>query len=110
MNLLKDSWLFGLAVVPVLVAGLFFALQPNVDKDTTINPLPPSTFTPGDPGSGSPSIIPGDRDTTKIEYRNIVFSRDSGERAFGWAEESGVAHREFLYIPGDRLVNKMEII
>ncbi len=32
MNLLKNSRLFALTVV--LAAGLFFVLQPNLDKDT----------------------------------------------------------------------------
>jgi hypothetical protein len=96
MNLLKDSRLFGF--VAVLAAGLFFVLQPDLDKDTTKNALPPKTIAPGYQGSGPLSIVPDDRDTTKIEYRNILFSRDKIDKAFGSAEGSSVASPEFLYI------------
>jgi hypothetical protein len=96
MNLLKDSSPFGLAVV--LAAGLFFVLQSNLDRDTTRNALPPKTVTPGYQGSGPLSIVPDDRDTTKIEYRNILFSRDKRDKAFGSAEAPSAASPEFLYI------------
>ncbi|HIJ68887.1 MAG TPA: hypothetical protein HPP81_03770 [Deltaproteobacteria bacterium] len=84
MNLLKYSRLFGLAVV--LAAGLFFVLQSNPDKDTTKNALPQNSVTPGYPGSGRLSIVPDDKDTMKIEYRNILFNRDKRDKAFGSTE------------------------
>ena len=92
MNLLKNSRLFGLTVV--LAAGLFFVLQP-LDMDTTKNGLPPNCVTPG-PGPGALSIVPDDQDTTKIEYRNILFTRDKGDKAFGSAEASSAASPELL--------------
>ncbi len=73
MNLLKNSRLFGLALV--LVAGLFFVLQSN-------NPLPPNIVAPEDQGAGPLSIVPDDKDTTKIEYRNILFSPEPGDKVF----------------------------
>lgn len=73
MNL-HGSRLFCLAVVPVLAAGLVFALQSDSDRNTTGTPSPPGTLIPGDQGWGSPLIVPGDSDSTKIEYRNIFFS------------------------------------
>ena len=89
MNLLKGAMLFGLAVV--LTAGVFFVLQSWPDKDTTRNALSSNTFTPEDPGSGPPSIVPDDKDTTKIQYRNILFRRDDKrDKAFGPAEASSV--------------------
>jgi hypothetical protein len=100
MNLLKGSMLFGLAAV--LAAGLFFVLQSNADKDTTRNALPPNTCTPEDLGSGPPSIVPDDKDTMRIQYRNILFSRDKRAKAFGSAETSSVASPEFLYIQSRR--------
>ena len=71
MNLLKHTRLFGRCVVPVLVLGLFFVLQSSMDRENPQNPSPPNTVAPGGLGPGSPSIIPSNRDTTKIEYRNI---------------------------------------
>lgn len=100
MNLLKYSRLFGLALV--LMAGLFFVLQSNPDKDATKNPLPPKTVAPGYHGSGPLSIVPDDKDTTKIEYRNILLGPDKRDKAFGSAEASSVASPEFLYIQSKR--------
>jgi hypothetical protein len=73
MNVSKNSSLFGLVVVPVLVAGLFFALRMNVDNDTPVPPPLPGIVIPGDQGSAPPSIVPHDSDPTKIEYRNVLF-------------------------------------
>jgi len=92
MNLLKNSRLFGLTLV--LAAGLFFVLQSN-------NPLPPNIVTPEDKGAGPLSIVPDDKDTTKIEYRNILFSPDTGDKAFRPAEALR-ASPEFLYIKSTR--------
>ncbi|GEM_PF-843173 len=100
MNLLKGSMLFGMAVV--MAAGLVFVLQPNPNKDTTRNALPPSTFTPEDRGPRPPSIVPDDKDTTQIQYRNILFSRDEEDKAFGSAEGSSAASPEFLNIRSKR--------
>ncbi len=100
MNLLKGSMLFGLAVVTV--AGLFFVLQPNPNKDITRNALPPNTFTPEDQGPRPPSIVPDDKDTTQIQYRNILFSRDEEDKAFGSAKGSSATSPEFLYIRSKR--------
>ena len=94
MNLLKYSRLFGLAVV--LATGLFFVLQSNLDKDTTKNALPQNSVTPGYQGSGPLSIVPDDRDTTKIEYRNILFTPDKGDKAFGSAGASSAVSPELL--------------
>ncbi len=94
MNLLKNSRLFGLAVV--LAAGLFFVLQPGIDKDTTKSALPSITVTPGHPGSEPLSIVPEDKDTTKIEYRNILFNRDKQDKTFGSAEASSKASLDLL--------------
>ena len=94
MNLLKDSRLFGLVVV--LAAGLFFVLQSNMDKDATKNAIPSNTVKPGYPGSAPLSIVPDDKDTTKIEYRNILFNRDKRDKAFGSAETSSAASPELL--------------
>ncbi|MGA2936719.1 MAG: hypothetical protein ABSF52_06420 [Syntrophobacteraceae bacterium] len=94
MNLLKGSLLFGLAVV--LAAGLLFILQSNADKDTTRNALPPNTCTPDDQRSGPPSIVPDNKDTTKIQYRKILFRRDKRGKAFGWAETSSVLSNSAL--------------
>jgi len=69
MKLLEHSRRFGLSVA--LVFGLLFTLQSSMDKENPQNPPPPNTVAPGDLDSGSPSIIPSNRDTTKIEYRNI---------------------------------------
>ncbi|MGO8944096.1 MAG: hypothetical protein ACLQJ7_10525 [Syntrophobacteraceae bacterium] len=96
MNLLKNSRLFGLAVV--LAAGLFFVLQPDLDKDTTRNALPSNTVTPGHPGSEPLSIVPEEQDTTKIEYRNILFNPDKKDKTFGSAEASSAASPELLQI------------
>jgi hypothetical protein len=98
MNLLKGSMLFGLAVV--LAAGLFFILQSKADKDTTGNVLTPNTCTPVDQGSGPPSIVPDDKDTTKIQYRKILFSRDKRDKALGWAEASSVLSNSGLDFHG----------
>jgi hypothetical protein len=86
MKLSKHYRLVGLAVLPVLVFGLLMAVQSN---DDMTNPLPPNTLAPGDEGYGSPSIIP-DGDTTKIQYRNILFM-DSGEKISGRAVASPVS-------------------
>ena len=94
MNLLKNSRLFGLTVV--LAAGLFFVLQPNLDMDTAKNALPPNSVTPGYPGSGALSIVPDDKDATKIEYRNILFNRDKGDKTFGSAGVPSAASPELL--------------
>ena len=94
MKLVRFSRLFGLAVVPVLFFGLFFAVQSDTYKDEMQNPVAPNTVAPGDRGPGWHSIIPGDGDTTKIEYRNIMFM-DGGERSFGPAT-SGAASTELL--------------
>ncbi len=96
MNLLKNSRLFGLAVV--LAAGLFFVLQPDLDKDTTKNALPSNTVTPGHPGSQPLSIVPDDKDTTTIEYRNILFNPYKKDKTFGSAEASSAASPELLQI------------
>ncbi|MFZ0930237.1 MAG: hypothetical protein WAN11_16645 [Syntrophobacteraceae bacterium] len=93
MNLLKNSRLFGLTLV--LAAGLFFVLQSN-------NPLPPNIVTPEDKGAGPLSIVPDDKDTTKIEYRNILFSPDTGDKAFRPAEAPRAASPEFLYTKSKR--------
>ena len=95
MKLFRHSRLFGLAVVPVLVFGLFLALQSNTYNDDVQSPLPPNIVSPGDRGSESPAIIPSDRDMTKIEYRNIVFM-DNGERTSGPAVTSRAASPELL--------------
>jgi hypothetical protein len=50
----------------------------------------------GYPGSGPLSIVPDDKDTKKIEYRNILFTRDKRDKAFGSAEASGAASPELL--------------
>ena len=94
MNLLKNSRLFGLTVV--LAAGLIFVLQPNLDMDTTKNALPSNTVTPGYPGSGPLSIVPDDKDTIKIEYRNILFNRDKRDKTLGSVEASSAALPELL--------------
>jgi len=73
MNLFKSSRIIGLAMVPMLAVGLFLVLQSDLDKDTTVNQPPSSSIIP-DRKPGPPSIIPGDRDSTKIEYRNISFT------------------------------------
>jgi hypothetical protein len=93
MNSKKHSRLFGLALLPVLAAGLFLTLQTDLGslgKDSKENPTFPGAITPGDQDIGSPSIIPSDRDTKNIEYRNIVFSRDN-DKASGSAATPGVA-------------------
>jgi hypothetical protein len=64
-----------MAVIPVLAAGLVFALQSDSDKNTTGTWSSPGTVIPGDQGWGSPLIVPGERDSTKIECRNIFFGR-----------------------------------
>ncbi len=89
MNLAKGFRLFALNVV--LAAGLFFVLQPNLDKDTAKNPFSPNIIAPGDRGSGPLSIVPDDKDTMKIEYRNILFNGYNRDKAFGSAEASGAA-------------------
>ena len=94
MNLLKNSRPFGLAVV--LAAGLFFVLQSNPDKETTKNALPSNTVTPGYQGSAPLSIVPDDKDTTKIEYRNILFNRDKRDKTLGSVEASSAALPELL--------------
>ena len=94
MNLLKNSRLFGLTVV--LAAGLIFVLQPNLDMDTTKNASPSNTVTPGYPGSGPLSIVPDDKDTIKIEYRNILFNRDKRDKTFGSAEAPSAGSPELL--------------
>jgi len=82
MNLLKGSRLFALAVLPVLVAGMFFALQTDMDKDKQAIPYHPRVFTPEDQGSAPLSIVPSDREKTKVEYRNILFNRGSEDETF----------------------------
>ncbi len=84
MNLQRISRLLIVAVVPA-IAGLLFTLQTNLDKDTAKIPLPPGIITPGEQDSGQLSIVPGEKDTTKIEYRNIVFSRDNALQSQGSA-------------------------
>ena len=95
MKLLRHSRLFSAAVVPVLTFGLFIAVESTMDKDDTLNLLPPNTSVPGEQRSGSPSIVPGDGDMTKIEYRNIVFTDRDGSK-LGPADSSGVASPELL--------------
>jgi len=95
MKFSRHSDLFDLAVVPVLVLGLFFVMQSNTYNDDAQSLLSPNTVAPADRGSESPSIVPTDRDMTKIEYRNIVFV-DNGERALGPADTSGAASPELL--------------
>jgi hypothetical protein len=82
MNLLKGSSLFVLAVVPVLAAGLFFALQTDMDKDSQAIPYHPGIVTPEDQGAAPLSIVPGDREKTKVEYRNILFNRGNEDETF----------------------------
>ncbi len=85
----KDSRLFILAVIPVLAAGLFFALQMDMDKNQAGVPVSPGIMTPEDQGSEPPSIVPGDRETTKIQYRNILLKGVSKDKAFGSEKVSG---------------------
>jgi hypothetical protein len=99
MNLLKNSRLFGLTLV--LAAGLFLVLQTN-------NPLPPTIVTPEDQGAGPLSIVPEDKDTTKIEYRNILFSPDTGDKEFGPAEAPRATSLEFTYIQSKRIQENAE--
>ena len=82
MNLLKGSRLFVLAVVPVLAAGMFFALQIDTDKDSQAIPYHPGIVTPEDQGSAPLPIIPDDRGKTKVEYRNILFNRGNQDETF----------------------------
>jgi hypothetical protein len=82
MNLLKVSRLFVLAALPVLAAGMFLALQTDMDKDSQAIPYYPGIITPQDQGSAPLSIVPGDREKTKVEYRNILFNRDSVDETF----------------------------
>ena len=81
MNSLKGSRLFVLAVLPVFAAGMFLALQTDMDKDSHAIPFP-GIITPEDQGSAPLSIIPGDREKTKVEYRNILFNRGSVDETF----------------------------
>ncbi len=82
MNFSKYSRLFSLALLSVLGIGLFFTLQTDPSNDSKENSIPPSAIFPGDRDIGTPSIIPSDRDTKKIEYRNISFTLDKDGGAF----------------------------
>ncbi len=82
MNLYKVSRLFVRAVVPVFAAGLVFILHPYLDKDRQAIPSPPVIVVPEGDGSESLSIIPGDEEKTKVEYRNILFNRSRGNVTF----------------------------
>ena len=82
MNLLKGSRLFALAVLPVLAAGMFFALQTDMDKDSQAIPYHPRVIIPEGQESAPLSIVPGDREKTKVEYRNIRFNRGSENETF----------------------------
>jgi len=82
MNLLKNPRLFSLILSPVVAIGLFFALQTNPQNSLQESPIfPPGTITPDDQGAGAPSIIPSDRDPSKIEYRNIIFRGNGADKA-----------------------------
>jgi len=82
MNFLKVYSLFVLAVLPVFAAGMFFVLQTDMDKDTQSIPYHPQIITPEDQGSAPLSIVPGDREKTKVEYRNILFNRGNEDETF----------------------------
>jgi hypothetical protein len=95
MNVSKYFRLFGLVLFTVMAAELIFVLQSDVNVlQNDINKgskenltVPQGAFTPGEQGTGSPSIIPSDKDTTKIEYRNILFRSDAADGALGQAAE-----------------------
>ncbi len=98
MNLSKYSRLFSLAVTPVLIAGLFFALRMNADKDAPqTQPLPGITI-PQDQGSEPPSIVPHDSDPAKIEYRNVLFNGNSEGRSQGLVKTSVAASAGSIHI------------
>ncbi len=82
MNFLTVYSLFVLAVLPVFAAGMFFVLQTDMDKDTQSIPYHPRIITPEDQGSAPLSIVPGDREKTKVEYRNILFNRGNEDETF----------------------------
>ena len=95
MNLLKHPRLFSLVLFSMLAVGLFFILQTDMDnasKENTI--LPPGVTAPEGQGAGLPSIIPSDRQRTKIEYRNISFRRDSSDKALGSVAARGAEFPE----------------
>lgn len=78
MNSFKLSRLVGLAVIPLLAAGLIF-IKSNMDRSGAKNPASPGIVTPGDRGSGPPSVAPDNGGPTKIEYRNVLYNpRDGG--------------------------------
>ena len=90
MKLLKRSRVFVSILLPVL-AGLLLTLQTNVDQDSKLQiPLPPGIITPGDQESGSLSIVPDEKGTSKVEYRNIIFYQNAIE-----------GYRDSESIPGD---------
>ncbi len=76
MNIRKLSILFVFAVIPV-IAGFVFAAERKSDEDTAKIPQSPGIIIPGDQGSGTLSIVPQERDTTKIQYRNILYGGET---------------------------------
>jgi len=84
MNSLKRCKLFGLAAVPILAVGFFLALQSSDMDNGKVEILPPQeNIVPGNQGPGSPSIVPSDRDSNNIEYRNISFTWEIRDKTDG---------------------------
>lgn len=90
MSLPKTNRFFVLALVPVLFVGLFFALRTNVDRDSAGIPILPGITIPNDEESKPPAVIPEDRDTTKIEYRNVLFNAADVETGAAFAGDSHI--------------------
>jgi hypothetical protein len=72
MNIPKLSMLFVFVVI-LAIAGLAIAAERKSDEDSARIPQSPGIIMPGDQGSGTLSIVPEDKDSPKIQYRNILF-------------------------------------
>jgi hypothetical protein len=97
MNSPKNSRLFALAVVPMLAAGLFFALQMNTDENATGGPVSPGIIAPEGQGAEPFTIVPSDG-KTKIEYRNILFNDSGKDKAYGSEKASGAPPAGFFHM------------
>ena len=53
-----------------------------MDKDSQAIPYHPGIVIPEDQGSAPLSIVPDDREKTKVEYRNIRFNRGNEDETF----------------------------
>ena len=79
MNIRKFSMVFVFVVIPAL-AAFVIAAERKSDDETVGIPQSPGIILPGDQDSGTLSIVPEERDSAKIQYRNILYGQtDTGD-------------------------------